>query len=56
MLHQILNFLLERLSSGDHFPEWRQARSSCIWCKYLTKKVQKKAERDPPISNILYKM
>jgi hypothetical protein len=43
---------LERLSSGGHFPVWREARSSCIWCKYLTKKVQKKAERDPPQSQI----
>ncbi|UZO25158.1 uncharacterized protein OCT59_017439 [Rhizophagus irregularis] len=43
---------LERLSPGGHFPEWREARSSCIWCKYLTKKVQKKAERDPPQSQI----
>jgi hypothetical protein len=43
---------LERLSSGGHFPVWREARSSCIWCKYLTKKVQKKAERDPSQSQI----
>jgi hypothetical protein len=38
----------ERLSVGGHFPEWREARAGCIWCKYLTKKAQKKAEKDPP--------
>lgn len=43
---------LERLSPDGHFPEWREARSSCIWCKYLTKKAQKKAEKDPPQSQL----
>lgn len=38
---------LERLSPDGHLPEWREARSSCVWCKYLTKKEQKKAAKDP---------
>ncbi|GET04330.1 hypothetical protein GLOIN_2v1789218 [Rhizophagus clarus] len=40
-------FSLERLSPDDHLPEWREAKSSCVWCKYLIKKGQKKAARDP---------
>jgi len=43
---------LERLSPGDHFPEWREARTSCVWCKYLTKQAQKRAEKDPPQSQL----
>lgn len=43
---------LKRLSSDDHLPEWREARSSCVWCKYLTKKSQRKALKDPPQSQL----
>ena len=36
----------ERLLPDGHLPEWREARSSCVWCKYLAKKDQKKASKD----------
>jgi hypothetical protein len=38
---------LIRLSPDGHLPEWREARTSCVWCKYLTKKVQEKSLKDP---------
>ena len=41
-----------RLIVGNHFPEWREERSSCIWCKYLNKKAQKQASKDPPQSQL----
>lgn len=43
---------LERLSPDGHLPEWREARSSCVWCKYLAKKEQKKSAKDPPQSQL----
>ena len=49
--HQYIttNFELSplRLTSDGHFPEWREERSSCVWCKYLNKKAQQKALKDP---------
>ncbi|RHZ58025.1 hypothetical protein Glove_379g16 [Diversispora epigaea] len=42
----------EERSSYGHFPEWREERSSCVWCKYLNKKAQKKALRDPSQSQL----
>ncbi len=30
---------LKRLLPDGHLPEWRETRSSCLWCKYLAKKV-----------------
>ena len=41
-----------RLTSDGHFPEWREERSSCVWCKYLNKKAQKKALKDPSQSQL----
>src|SRR5215213_743385 len=43
---------LERLTPDGHLPEWREERSSCIWCKYVTKKEQKKAEKYPSQSQL----
>ncbi|CAB4385768.1 unnamed protein product [Rhizophagus irregularis] len=43
---------IERLLPEGHFPEWRETRSSCIWCKYLAKKNQKKATKNPPQSQL----
>jgi len=28
-----------RLSPDGHLPEWRKKRNSCVWCKYLAKKM-----------------
>lgn len=42
----------ERLLPDGHLPEWREARSSCVWCKYLAKKDQKKASKDPSQSQL----
>ncbi|CAB4425430.1 unnamed protein product [Rhizophagus irregularis] len=38
---------IERLLPEGHFSEWRETRSSCIWCKYLAKKNQEKATKNP---------
>ncbi|PKY32993.1 hypothetical protein RhiirB3_394451 [Rhizophagus irregularis] len=43
---------IERLLLEGHFPEWRETRSSCIWCKYLAKKNQEKAIKNPPQSQL----
>ncbi|CAB5382640.1 unnamed protein product [Rhizophagus irregularis] len=40
-------FPIERLLPEGYFPEWRETRSSCIWCKYLSKKNQEKATKNP---------
>src|SRR3954451_19445006 len=50
-------FPSERLLPDGHLPEWREARSSCVWCKYLAKKRSKKSiKRSFSITIILYKM
>jgi hypothetical protein len=41
-----------RLLLDGHFLEWREARSSCVWCKYSAKKSQEKAARNPPQSQL----
>ncbi|GES85239.1 hypothetical protein RCL_jg18055.t1 [Rhizophagus clarus] len=43
---------IESLSSEGHFPEWRKTRSSCVWCKYLVKKNQEKASKNPSQSQL----
>jgi len=43
---------LKRLSLDGHLPKWREVRNSCVWCKYLTKKVQKKTIKNPPQSQL----
>jgi Transposase IS4 len=42
----------ERLLPDGHLPEWREARNSCIWCKYLIKKDQKETTKNPPQSQL----
>ena len=42
-----------RLFPEGHYPEWRETRSSCVWCKYLVKKDhQGKAAKNPPQSQL----
>ncbi|GES76911.1 piggyBac transposable element-derived protein 4-like [Rhizophagus clarus] len=41
-----------RLFPEGHYPEWRETRSSCVWCKYLVKKNQEKAAKNPPQSQL----
>ncbi|CAG8805876.1 2702_t:CDS:2, partial [Cetraspora pellucida] len=42
--------LLLRLSLEGHLPEWRKDKISCVWCKYLVKKKNEKASKNPPQS------
>ena len=38
---------LVTLSPDGHLPEWREQRNSCMWCKYLVKKMcNKKNENE----------
>ncbi|CAG8456376.1 12241_t:CDS:2 [Dentiscutata heterogama] len=41
-----------RLSPEGHLPEWRKDRISCVWCKYLAKKNNKKASQNPSQSQV----
>ncbi|GBB87737.1 hypothetical protein RclHR1_14210004 [Rhizophagus clarus] len=41
-----------RLFPEGHYPEWRETRSSCVWCKYLVKKNQEKAAKNLPQSQL----
>jgi len=43
---------LKRLSPDGHLPEWKELRTSCVWCKYLVKKAQKEITKDPSQSQI----
>ena len=41
-----------RLIGDNHFPEWREERNGCIWCKYLNKKAQKMISKNLPQSQL----
>ena len=37
----------DRLTTGNHFVEWKEKRYSCMLCRYLLSKT----EQRPPLSN-----
>ncbi|GBB97601.1 hypothetical protein RclHR1_03010004 [Rhizophagus clarus] len=48
---QLRGYYGTQLPKG-HYPEWRETRSSCVWCKYLVKKNQEKAAKNLPQSQL----
>ncbi len=41
-----------RLIGNDHFPEYREERNSCLWCRYDLKRKNAPRTQNPPQSQI----